>query len=74
MITAVAIKAEDRLFIRTKMLLTGAPESENWTFAIKQSTWLVVWTRVYVQDKTILNQEKHRRRWTLHPFPHKGYI
>ena len=71
MITAVAIKAEDRLFIRTKMLLTGAPESENWTFAIKQSTWLVVWTRVYVQDKTILNQEK-QEAMDFAPLPTQG--
>ena len=42
-ITAVAITAEYRLFIGPKMLLAG--ESENWTFAIKQSTCgLTVWT------------------------------
>ena len=35
--------------------VAGAPESENWTFAITQSTCkLTVWTRVYVQDKGIL--------------------
>ena len=54
MITAVANKAEDRLFIRTRMLLAGAPESENLTFAITQSTCrFTVWSRVHVQDKII---------------------